>query len=174
MQCGQHWIFWVTRLPSILLDREHTRNRFNHWRCIRETFFIAGWAYEETMSSLADDARKCLKVEYLSRIEHFVQSLVSQALETIRIRFLKKYFENFMLLYPLMNRFLYAVRPTLNILGNSIAILLDKEHTRIFHCWLSIPMTYFIAGWAEMFKSQKPQPNQTRRSKILCHRPLRP
>ncbi len=59
-----------------------------------------------------------------------------------------------------MKRFLYAVRPTLDILGDRIAILLDREHTRnkfqpgwayaerisllselirkLFYCWLSI------------------------------------
>ncbi len=47
----------------------------------------------------------------------------------------------------LMNRFLYAVRPTLDILGDTIAILLDRELTQNkFHRWLSIRGIYFIAG----------------------------
>jgi hypothetical protein len=31
--------------------------------------FIAPWAYEEMISSLTEHSRKCLKVEYLGRIE---------------------------------------------------------------------------------------------------------
>ncbi len=42
MQCGQHWIFWVTQLPS----------------CWTETYakqsFIAGWAYAKRILSLAE------------------------------------------------------------------------------------------------------------------------
>ncbi len=81
MQCGQHWIFWVTRLPSWWTED------------IRGTF-IAGWAYAERVSSLAEHARKCLKVKYLSRLNMLFKNLVLQALETLRIRFLqKKYFK---------------------------------------------------------------------------------
>jgi hypothetical protein len=39
------------------------------------------------------------------------------------------------------------VRPTLDILGVTIAILLDREQTRNkFNRWLSIRGIYFIAG----------------------------
>ncbi len=59
------------------------------------------------------------------------KNLVLQALQTIRIRFLqKKYFKKFHACVPLMKRFLYAVRPTLDILGDTIAILLDRELER--------------------------------------------
>jgi hypothetical protein len=40
---------------------------------IRQTNFIAGWAYAEWISSLAEHTRKCLKVEYLGRIEYDFQ-----------------------------------------------------------------------------------------------------
>ncbi len=40
---------------------------------IRGTNFIACWAYEEPISSHAERARKCLKVEYLGRIEYDFQ-----------------------------------------------------------------------------------------------------
>ncbi len=76
-----------------------------------------------------------------------------------------------------MKRFLYAVRPTLDILGDTIAILLDREQMwNKFHHWLSIHGTFFIAGWASvrMFKSRTPQPNLIRCLKISCYRPLRP
>ncbi len=40
---------------------------------IRETNFIAGWEYTEWILSLAEHTRKCLKVEYLGRIEYNFQ-----------------------------------------------------------------------------------------------------
>ncbi len=43
-------------------------------------YFIAGWAYEETLWSLAEHARKCLKVEYLSRIDYDAKNLMLQTL----------------------------------------------------------------------------------------------
>jgi hypothetical protein len=55
------------------IHAEHTRNEFYRTLSIRGTNFIACWAYWETISSHAERARKCLKVEYLSRIEHDFQ-----------------------------------------------------------------------------------------------------
>ncbi len=48
----------------------HTRNEFYCTLSIRGMNFIACWAYAELISSHADHARKCLKVEYLGRIEY--------------------------------------------------------------------------------------------------------
>jgi len=45
---------------------------------IRGTHFIAGWAYEEMISSQAEHTWKCSKVEYLGRTEYnFYKSLVT-------------------------------------------------------------------------------------------------
>jgi hypothetical protein len=52
---------------------EHTRNEFHRWLSLRGTHFIAGCAYEQMISSLAEQTRKCLKVEYLGRIEYNFQ-----------------------------------------------------------------------------------------------------
>ncbi len=57
---------------------------------IRGINFIACWAYWEPILSHAEHARKCLKVEYLCRIEYEFSKIVLQALGTIRIRFLQK------------------------------------------------------------------------------------
>ncbi len=52
--------------------------------------FIACWAYAEPISSHAEHARKCLKVEYLGRIEYdFQKSCVSGPWDH-RFRFLQK------------------------------------------------------------------------------------
>ncbi len=45
------------------------RNEFYRTLSIPGTHFIACWAYWEPISSHAEHARKCLKVEYLGRIE---------------------------------------------------------------------------------------------------------
>jgi len=52
---------------------EHTGNEFYRTLSIRGTHFIAGWAYAEWISSLAEHTRKFLKVEYLGRIEYDFQ-----------------------------------------------------------------------------------------------------
>ncbi len=49
---------------------EHTPNQFHRTLSICGTNFIAGWAYVEWISSLAEHTRKCLKVKYLSRIKY--------------------------------------------------------------------------------------------------------
>ncbi len=60
---------------------EHTQNEFHRWLSIRGTHFIAGWAYEEMISSLTEHARKCLKVEYLGGFEYdFFKSCVCTGL----------------------------------------------------------------------------------------------
>ncbi len=56
------------RLFSFEICWAHAEQIYRRLR-IRGTYFIAGWAYEETFSSLAEHARKCLKVYYLGRIE---------------------------------------------------------------------------------------------------------
>ncbi len=52
---------------------EHTRNEFYCTLSIQGTNLIACWAYWEPISSHAEHARKCLKVEYLGRIEYYFQ-----------------------------------------------------------------------------------------------------
>jgi hypothetical protein len=52
---------------------EHTWNEFQRTLSIRGTNFIAGCAYAEWISSLAEHEWKCLKVEYLGRIEYDFQ-----------------------------------------------------------------------------------------------------
>ncbi len=46
---------------------------YNRTLSIRGTNFIACWAYAEPISSHAEHARKCLKVEYLGRVEYNFQ-----------------------------------------------------------------------------------------------------
>ncbi len=66
---GKMWTF--LHVQSML-------NEFYHTLSIRGTNFIACWAYWEPISSHAEHARKCLKVEYLSRIKYdFQKSLVT-------------------------------------------------------------------------------------------------
>ncbi len=48
-------------------------NKFYRTLSIRGTKFIACWAYWEPISLHAEHARKCLKVEYLGRIEYDFQ-----------------------------------------------------------------------------------------------------
>ncbi len=55
------------------IHAQHTRNKFYRTLSIRGTNFIACWAYWEPISSHAEHARKCLKVEYLGRIEYYFQ-----------------------------------------------------------------------------------------------------
>ncbi len=45
---------------------QHTRNEFYCTLSIRGTNFIAFWTYVKLISSHAEHARKCLKVEYLN------------------------------------------------------------------------------------------------------------
>ncbi len=52
---------------------EHTGNESYRTLSIRGTHFIAGWAYAEWISSLAEYKRKFLKVEYIGRIEYDFQ-----------------------------------------------------------------------------------------------------
>jgi hypothetical protein len=55
------------------IHAEHTRNEFYRTLSIRGTNFIARRAYAEPIASHAEHARKCLKVEYLGRIEYDFQ-----------------------------------------------------------------------------------------------------
>ncbi len=55
------------------IHAEHTRNEFYRTLSIQGTNFIACWAYWEPISWHAEHARKCLKVEYLGRIEYDFQ-----------------------------------------------------------------------------------------------------
>ncbi len=83
---GKMWTVFTCTIHA-----EHTRNKFYRTLSIRGTNFIACWAYAEPISSQAEHARKCLKVEYLGRIEYTIfKSLVLQALGTIWFRFLQK------------------------------------------------------------------------------------
>ncbi len=55
------------------IHAEHTRNEFYRTLSIQGINFIACWAYWEPISSHAEHARKCLKVEYLGGIEYDFQ-----------------------------------------------------------------------------------------------------
>ncbi len=80
---------WAYAEP-ISLHAEHTMNEFYRTLSIRGTNFIACWAYWEPISSHAEHARKCLKVEYLSRIEDdFQKSRVTGPWDH-KVRFLQK------------------------------------------------------------------------------------
>ncbi len=75
------------------IHAENTRNEFYRTLSIQGTNFIECRAYWEPISSHAEHARKCLKVEYLE-LNTIFKNLVLQALGTIRFRFLqKKYFK---------------------------------------------------------------------------------
>ncbi len=65
--CSASCKMWTVFTCSI--HAQHTRNEFYCTLSIRGTNFIACWAYLEPISSHAEHARKCLKVEYLGRIE---------------------------------------------------------------------------------------------------------
>jgi hypothetical protein len=65
---GKRWTAF-----TFTIHAEHTRNEFYSTLSSRGTNFIACWAYAEPISSHAEHARKCLKVEYLSRIEYDFQ-----------------------------------------------------------------------------------------------------
>ncbi len=52
---------------------EHTGKWFYPTLSIQGNDLNAGWAYMEMISSLTENMRKCLKVEYLSRIEYDFQ-----------------------------------------------------------------------------------------------------
>ncbi len=66
--CDKMWTVFTCTIHA-----QHTRNEFYSTLSIRGTNFIACWAYEEPISSHAEHARKCLKVEYLGRIEYDFQ-----------------------------------------------------------------------------------------------------
>ncbi len=53
---------------------EHTGKWFYRTLRIRVNDLNAAWAYEEMISSLTEHTRKCLKVKYLGRIEHYFQN----------------------------------------------------------------------------------------------------
>jgi len=69
--CSASCKMWTVFTYTI--HAQHTRNEFYHTLSIRETNFIACWAFAEPISSHAEHARKCLKVEYLGRIEYDFQ-----------------------------------------------------------------------------------------------------
>ncbi len=66
---GKMWT--LLHVQSILSIR--MQNEFYHTLSIRGTNFIACWANWEPISSHAEHARKCLKVEYLRQIEYDFQ-----------------------------------------------------------------------------------------------------
>ena len=69
--CSASCKMWTVLTCTI--HAQHTRNEFYRTLSIRGTNFIACWAYAEPISSHAEHARKCLKVEYLGRIEYDFQ-----------------------------------------------------------------------------------------------------
>ncbi len=64
---------WNVNIFTCTIHAEHTRNEFYRTLNILGTDFIACWAYWELISSHGKHARKCLKVEYLGRIEYDFQ-----------------------------------------------------------------------------------------------------
>ncbi len=62
-----------SKMWTCTIHAEHTRNEFYRTLSIWGTDFIACWAYAEPISSHAEHARKCLKVEYLCRMEYDFQ-----------------------------------------------------------------------------------------------------
>ncbi len=67
---GKMWTF--LHVQSMLSIRD-TRNEFYRTLSILGTNFIACWAYWEPISSHAEHARKCFKVEYLGWIKYDFQ-----------------------------------------------------------------------------------------------------
>jgi hypothetical protein len=61
---GKMWTF--LHVQSML---RHMRDKFYRTPSTRRTNLIACWAYWEPISLYAEHERKCLKVEYLGRIE---------------------------------------------------------------------------------------------------------
>ncbi len=66
--CCKMWTVFTCTIHA-----QHTQNEFYRPLSIRGTNFIACWAYVEPISSYAEHARKCLKVEYLGRINYDFQ-----------------------------------------------------------------------------------------------------
>jgi hypothetical protein len=93
------------------IHAEHTRNEFYRTLSIRGTNSIACWAYWEPISSHAEHARKCLKVEYLGRIEYdFQKSRVTGFWEHKDSVSAKKVKKKFHACVPLKSR-VRAARP---------------------------------------------------------------
>ncbi len=82
---------------------EHTGKWFYRTLSIRGNDFNAGWAYEEMISSLTEHTRKCLKVEYLGRIEYnFQKSRVTGPWDHKDLVSAKKCIKNFHVCVPLI------------------------------------------------------------------------
>jgi hypothetical protein len=82
------------------IHAEHTRNEFYRTVSISGTNLIACWAYSEPISSHAEHPRKCLKVEYLGRIEYdFQNSHVTGPWDHMVSVSAKKVKKNVMLVY---------------------------------------------------------------------------
>ncbi len=67
--CSASGKMWTAFTSTIHAER----NEFYRTLSIRGTNFIACWAYAEPISPHAEHARKCLKVEYLGRMEYDFQ-----------------------------------------------------------------------------------------------------
>ncbi len=75
------------------IHAEHTGNKFCHTLSIRGTNFIACCAYAESIASHAEHARKCLKVQYIGRIEYdFQKSRVTGPWDHMVLVSAKKFF----------------------------------------------------------------------------------
>ncbi len=83
------------------IHAELTRNEFYRTLSLRGTNFIACWAYWEPISSHAEHAQKCLKVEYLGWIEYdFQKSRVTGPWDhKVSVSAKKVNKKNFMLVY---------------------------------------------------------------------------
>jgi hypothetical protein len=92
---GKMWTVFTCTIHA-----EHTRNEFYRTLSIHGTNFIACWAYAEQISLHAEHAQKCLKVEYLGRIEYdFQKSRVTCPWDHMVSVSAKKYFKKFMFVY---------------------------------------------------------------------------
>ncbi len=92
---GKMWTVFTCTIHA-----EHTRNEFYRTLSICGTNFLACRAYSESISSHAEHARKCLKVEYLGRIEYdFQKSRVTGLWDHKVSVSAKKVKKNFMLVY---------------------------------------------------------------------------
>jgi hypothetical protein len=95
----------------------HPRNELYHTLNIRGTNFIAGWAYWERISSLAEHTRKCLKSNISAESHTIFKNLMIQALGTIRFWFLQKNLKKIHACVPLRNLF-YIKLLLKNLLDN--------------------------------------------------------
>ncbi len=97
--CSASCKMWTVFTCTI--HAQHKRNEFYRTLSIRGTNFIPCSAYAEPISSHAEHARKCFKVEYLGRFEYdFSKSCVTVPWDhMVSVSAKKREKKNFMLVY---------------------------------------------------------------------------